>query len=250
MIAVARVVAEADATGATRLRVLRSATPLLLRPTPAGVYLVGGAGGPLGGDDLHLSVEVGPGASLTLRTAASSVVLPGPHGEQSRFEIAATVGHQGTLNWLPEPAVAVAGCHHRAQARITTDGEATLVWREELVLGRHREASGSYDSSVALDVGGQPVLRQDLSIGGGRWGWNGPAATAGRRLVGSVVAVDPAWMAGPPRSTPLGEWASVLGLAGPAVQVTALADDAVGLRRLLDAGVERAYATPPRLPGP
>jgi len=240
VIAAARVVAEADAGGVTRLRVLRSAAPLLLRPTPAGVYLVGGAGGPLGGDDLRLQIEVGAGASLTVRTAASSVILPGPHGGASRFEIEATVGHNGFLCWLPEPTVAAGRCCHRACARVITDARATVVWREELLLGRHGEAPGSYDSAVALDIGSRPVLRQNLSIGGLAPGWSGPAVTGDCRAVGSVVVVDPAWIDEPPPSVMLDRRASVLALPGPAVQVTALADDAVDLRRLLDLGMERA----------
>ena len=38
----------------TRLVELRSDPPLVLRATPAGLHLVGGAGGPLGGDELAL----------------------------------------------------------------------------------------------------------------------------------------------------------------------------------------------------
>jgi len=46
----ATLVAEPGADGATRLPVLRSQAPLILRQTPEAVYLVGGAAGPLGGD--------------------------------------------------------------------------------------------------------------------------------------------------------------------------------------------------------
>ena len=70
---------------AGRLAVLDSRAPLVLRRTgPDEVYLVGGAAGPLGGDDLCLSVEVGTGDRLRLRTAAASVALPGPDGAPSR----------------------------------------------------------------------------------------------------------------------------------------------------------------------
>ena len=67
MRAVARVVAEPDGRGGTRLARLRSQAPLILRGTPESVYLVGGAGGPLGGDDLTIEIDVRPGAELTVR---------------------------------------------------------------------------------------------------------------------------------------------------------------------------------------
>ncbi|MGH9281089.1 MAG: hypothetical protein ACRD12_23765 [Acidimicrobiales bacterium] len=74
MIANAAVVAEAG----PRYTRLRSQAPLVLRPTPDGVYLVGGAAGPLGGDTVTIEVDVRPGARLTMWSAAASVARPGP----------------------------------------------------------------------------------------------------------------------------------------------------------------------------
>ena len=86
MRATARIVAVADGRGGTRLAVLQGEVPLLPRrtgsagPGPVTVHLVGGAAGPLGGDDLHLAVRVGPGARLRLRSVAATVALPGRGG--------------------------------------------------------------------------------------------------------------------------------------------------------------------------
>ena len=49
----ASVLACVDGAGRTTLPRLQSQAPLLLRRTPGAVHLVGGAGGPLGGDDLR-----------------------------------------------------------------------------------------------------------------------------------------------------------------------------------------------------
>ena len=66
---------------------LRSDGPLALRETPRGVYLVGTAAGPLGGDDLALDIDVGPGACLVIRSAAAMLLLPGPEGGESALRI-------------------------------------------------------------------------------------------------------------------------------------------------------------------
>ena len=138
MIARGRVVVEADGGGGSRLACLRSEGPLVLRPTAGTVvHLVGGAGGPLGGDVLRIEIVVGPGAELTLQTVAAAVVLPGP--TPSVVEVDVVVGEGGSLRWLPEPTVAAGGCDHRARARVVLAAGARLVWREELVRGRFGE---------------------------------------------------------------------------------------------------------------
>lgn len=232
----ARLAAEVDSRGRTRLVMLRSAAPLLLRPTPFGVYLVGGAAGPLGGDALTLEVEVGPGAAITVRTAAASVALPGPAGSSSSLTVDARVAENGAIRWLPEPAVAAAGCRHRLSVALSLAAGARALWRDELVLGRHGEEPGEYSSRMCLHVGGRPVMRQELVVGGAGSGWDGPAVTGGARALGSVVCVDPTWESSPPAAAVLGPTAAVLPLAGPAAQVVALAPDAITLRRLLDRG--------------
>ena len=231
----ARVVAESDGRDGTRLVTLRSEAPLVLRDTPEVLYLVGGAGGPLGGDDLSLDIVVGAGARLTIRTVAASIALPGDG--PSCVRVRATVAGGGDLRWLPEPVVAARGCVHHMEATVVLEAHARLVWREELVLGRHREPPGSVSSRASVDVDGTPLLRHELALGPEHPAAGSPAVTAGARAVGSVLLVGAPW-AGPHTSTVLGPTAVLLPLAGPGVLVTALAADASGLRRQLDRGTE------------
>jgi urease accessory protein len=227
----ARVVAERDGRRGTRLTALRSEAPLVLRSTPDALYLVGGAGGPLGGDDLALDITVGAGARLTVRTAAASVALPG--AGPSEVHVRATVAAGGELRWLPEPVVAAGGCVHHMQATIDLEDGAVLVWREELVLGRHGEIGGSVVTRASVDLAGQPLLRHELALGPRFPSGAGPAVTAGARAVGSLVLVGLEVTV--PAAT-LGPTSAVLPLAGAGEQIVALAGGAVGLRRLLDAG--------------
>jgi urease accessory protein len=234
----ARVVAEADGRGGTRLAAVRSEAPLVLRSTPGALYLVGGAGGPLGGDDLALEIEVGPGARLTVRTAAASVALPG--AGPSEVAVHATVAGGGALEWLPEPVVAARGCDHHIRSTIVLVAGAHLVWRDEVVLGRHGEGAGSVVTRAHVDLGGAPLLRHELALGACHPAAAGPAVTAGARAVGSVLLVGDRW--GPYEPALLGPTAAVLPLAGAGAQVVALAGDAITLRRLLDAGMRRDRA--------
>jgi urease accessory protein len=218
---------------------------LVLRPTAGTlVHLVGGAGGPLGGDVLTIEIVVGPCARLTLRTVAAAVALPGPGPASSMVRIDAQVGEGGELQWLPEPTVAARGCDHRARARVVLANGARLVWREALVGGRHGEAGGSVTSRLSVDYDGRPLMRHHVEMGpypsGAAWG--SPAVGGGARCVGSLLVVDPAWADGGPGPVTLESGAAaVLPLGGPAAHVVALASDALRLNHLLDAG-HRAMA--------
>ncbi|MGH9164132.1 MAG: urease accessory protein UreD, partial [Acidimicrobiales bacterium] len=160
---------------------------------------------------------------------------PGP--SPSRLTIDVHVGQGALLRWLPEPTIAAGGCHHRIDTRITLADGARLVWREELVLGRCGEEPGSMVSRLRIDHRSTPLFRHELATGPDHPAWASPAVGDGGRAAGSLVVVDPRWATGPPPTTVLGPQAAVVPLAGPAVQVLALADDSLVLRGLLDKGL-------------
>jgi urease accessory protein len=231
----ASVEAVAGPGGATRLPVLSSQVPLVLRRTPEAVYLVGGAAGPIGGDELSLRITVGAGAFLRIRTAAASVALPGPDGSESVLRVSVTVGAGGRLEYLPEPVVVTAGARHATIVSVTLADGASLVLRDELLLGRHGEAGGAARSVLRTDYGGRPLLRQSLEVSGTDSASRGPAIMSGYRAVGTLLLVNQAGTADPPGAGDAAPEAAVMRLAGPGVLVTALADDAVTLRRRLAA---------------
>ncbi len=239
-------------SGRTRCTTLRSDPPLTLRTTGEGeVHLVGSAAGPVGGDELHLSLTVGAGARLTVRTVAATVVLPGTCGAPSSLTVDVTVGAGAELQWLPEPTVLVRGCDHRATANIRLGAGARLAWREVLVLGRHDEEPGSLLQRLRVDVDDRPLLRNDLATGPAWPASQGPAGTGGARAVGTelVVAPDNAWLraADPPVDPtvdPAGVRMAVLPLDGPAALVSVLAASPLAALSALDA-VARARAPAP-----
>jgi urease accessory protein len=227
----ARVVAGPDGRGGTRLVELYGEAPLLPRRTgPAQVHLVGGAAGPLGGDQLRLELTVQDGACLTVRTVAAAVALPGPG--PSTLDLVVRVGAGAALRWLPEPLVAAAGCDHVAASTVELAASARLVWREELVLGRSGEAPGDVRTSLHVRHDGRALLHQELAAGPRAAGYAGAAVLGGARTHGSILVVDPDWTEGPPAEVVTEDGARLV-LPGPAVLATALAPDGWALRERL-----------------
>jgi urease accessory protein len=236
--AAARIEAVAGPDGITRLPVLSSRAPLVLRRTPSAVYLVGGLAGPIGGDELSLWIAVGSGAFLRLRTAAASVALPGPDGAESVLRVSVSVAAGGRLEYLPEPVVVSEGARHATLLSVTLAAGASLMLRDELLLGRHGEAGGAARTVLRVDYEGRPLLRHSVEVSGSDPVALGPAVLSCHRAVGSLLLAGGALAhgggveggAGAGRATPE---RAVMPLAGPGVLVTALADDAVALRRRL-----------------
>jgi urease accessory protein len=256
VVASAAIVAETAAAGRTRLPVLRSQAPLVLRRTPEAVYVVGGMAGPIGGDTLDLRIYVRDGAALRVRTAAAAVALPGLDGLESVLTVTATVGVGARLEYLPEPVVVAAGARHATDIRVRMAEGASLLLRDELILGRHGEPGGTARTGLRVDYAGRPLLRQSLEVRGEDEAGMGPAILAGHRAVGTLVLAGPLPLTSGSapgavgsccdRAAPVREAASgsgmpavaVMPLAGPGILVTALADDTVTLRRRLNIVLE------------
>lgn len=253
--------------GRTILPLLRSDPPLTLRQTgPHTVHLVSTAAGPLGGDHLSLDLDVAPGTRLEIGSIASTLVLPGD-GE-SLSVITARVGEGAVLSFAPEPTVLAAGCAHRMVVRLTLAEGARARWREEIIFGRYGEAPGRCVAGFDAMVEGRPLLRQELTVGDPSL--DGSSAIYGSaRCVGTTLLAAPPHPATPKSGSPgltagqagasaaegpiganapgqgatgvrgggvVAEGVAVLPLAGPGVLVSALAADAVELRRRLGLG--------------
>ncbi|WP_336115144.1 urease accessory protein UreD [Streptomyces sp. PTD9-10] len=236
----ARIVARADGRGGTALPVLDGEGPLALRRTRASggearVMVVGAMSGPLGGDRFSLEARVEEGARLHVGSAAATIALPGQGKGEARYGVRLDVADGGELRWLPEQLISAGGSDLYVTTRAELAAGARLVLREEQVLGRVGEAPGRLTSRLTVRVAGRTVLDQELSCGpGAPGGWDGPAVLAGHRSVGQLVVVRPEFVEQPAAARMLGECAALVPLAGPAVLVSAVAPDALGLRRLLD----------------
>ncbi|SOD88594.1 urease accessory protein UreD [Streptomyces sp. Ag109_G2-15] len=241
----ARIVARADGRGGTALPVLDGEGPLALRRTRAGgdearVMVVGAMSGPLGGDRFSLDARVEEGARLHVGSAAATIALPGQAKGEAHYDVRLDVADGGELRWLPEQLISAGGSDLNVTTRAELAAGARLVLREEQVLGRVGEEPGRLTSRLTVRVAGRTVLDQELSCGpGAPGGWDGPAVLAGHRSVGQLVVVRPEFTKQPVAARMLGECAALVPLAGPAVLVSAVAPDALALRRLLDEALTR-----------
>ncbi|MEW2167046.1 urease accessory protein UreD [Streptomyces sp. NPDC007084] len=238
--ATARIEARADGRGGTALPVLDGEGPLAPRRTRAAgtearVTLVGAMNGPLGGDHLTVRTRVGPDACLRVGSAAATIALPGQSKGEARYDVRLDVAEGGELHWLPEQLISACGSELTVTTRADLGPGARLVLREEQVLGRVGEDPGRLTSRLTVRYDGRTLLDQELACGpGAPGGWDGPAVLAGRRALGQLVVVRPEFGRQPPVPRLLGEYAALTPLAGPAALVTALAPDALLLRRVLD----------------
>ena len=257
MKATARLAAESRPDGTTRLTALAGQAPLLLRqtladgadPGVAQVHLVAGAAGPVGGDELHLGLHLAAGARVRVRSVAATVALPGPGpgtwsgsssgSGESTLDISVRLDSGSALVWDPQPFIAARGARHRTTVRVELAADARLTWHEQTLLGRHGEEPGSAVTRLCVRRAGRPLLDHTLAVGPRHPGSLGPAVAGPDRAGSTTVIVDPAWeqvspadrLTLDPRDDAHGAVA-VFPLDGPAVVISALSSDGLGLERL------------------
>ena len=177
--------------GRTRLVELRSEAPLVLRATPQALYLVGGAAGPLGGDELALDIAVGCGACLAVRSAAATLAQPGSRPSPSRTSVRFAVGNSASLDWHPQPLVSVCGSDHIVDTSVALSSSAHLRLVDEIVLGRAGEGPGRIRVRCRVDRDGVALLAHDLDLGPGAVGWDSAAIMGDARALISILCVGP-----------------------------------------------------------
>lgn len=236
MLARARVVVECDGSGRTVVRELRSQAPLTLLPqrgtaaarSPvATVHVVGSASTPLGGDDVTLEVEVGPGAELVLTGVAATLALPGQGGAvASRLVVRLQVGERAGVQYLPEPTIVTRRAEHHSELHAELGPGARLRCREVLVAGRSGEGSGRFHGLTSVREAGCPLLVQTQELGDAALHASA-AHLAGRRVLGTELLV---WGDDPPVAH-AGAWWSLTPLAQRGSLATAVGTDAVATTR-------------------
>lgn len=223
----------------TRVVRLAAAPPLaakvLAGPRGPELLLVGAAASLVEGDRLTVTLRLGPGARLVVRTAAATLAHPCPGGGATAFDVEADLGVGAGLAWLPEPLVAFAGCRHAGRARVRIGRGALAVWAETLALGRTGEEPGDVELRLDAELDGVPLLRDGLRLGPSVPGWSGPAVLDGARHIGTVALLGTPAPPGFGSGDDGGDPGGVLRLSGPGTLVRAVGPDGAGVERRLAA---------------
>lgn len=119
------------------------------------------------GDDVSLSLHVGPGVRLDVVEPAGTVAFD-MRGGSARWGVGVEVADQGELVWRAAPLVVATGALvHRGVDLVLGSGSTALL-REVVVLGRVHEAGGLLRQRLRVDGPGGPLLAEDLEADGAR----------------------------------------------------------------------------------
>ena len=184
---------ELDARGRSVVTAMHCEVPLLVRVDGASevltLLLLGGAAGPLGGDDLALTLIVGPGADVVVRSVAAMLAQPGSCGAASSLRTVVRVGEGARLDWETQPMISVVGSNHRSTTLLEIAGGARVRWSEAVLLGRHEERSGLLALHQRVVLGGGVILDHELVLGEGAP--SGAGAHGDVRWMRSEVLIGP-----------------------------------------------------------
>lgn len=149
-----------------RLPRIRSRGGITARCTASDtVYLVSAAANPLGGDIVEIRVIVEKDARLRLRSAASTVALPGAETPTSQAHWDIEVA--GALDVDLEPTVVAAAARHLSTVALQMCDGAEVRFRERIQIGRYGEDEGFWTGSLRADRNGLPMLRHRVELGAG-----------------------------------------------------------------------------------
>ena len=143
----------------------RCAPPFSVRQCGDQILLASSAAAPVGGDELSLTIDVGPAAHAQVGSVAASMVWPGTQGQSSSMSTDCTVANDAHLDLWLEPTISIDGSHHSAATVVRLDAGATCRVVEEVQLGRTGEPSGHLDLSLRVERGGRPLLHHHESFG-------------------------------------------------------------------------------------
>ncbi len=152
----------------------------------ARVALVGQTALLLGGDQVGVEVEVGPGAVLELTDIAATVAYHG-RGRSAHWQTTVRLGLGARLSYAGAPLVVSDGAD--VTRSLTVDlAEGASAWlRETVVLGRAGEVGGRLDMSALLRRSGEEFCRERLILDPRTRGR--PGMLVGVRVLDSVLVL-------------------------------------------------------------
>ncbi|KQZ89300.1 hypothetical protein ASD62_08260 [Phycicoccus sp. Root563] len=141
----------------------------------------------LGGDELRLAVEVGPGLRLDLRDVAGTVAYHG-RGQRCLVAVSLTVHPGAVLVWAGEPLVVCDGAEVVRTMDVDVAETGRLLLRDRVALGRSGQVGGDLTCRTTMAYAARPALVEELTLGGTST-VGGVGVLGGARVVDSVTAL-------------------------------------------------------------
>ena len=152
----------------------------------ARVALVGQTALLLGGDQVGLAVEVGPGATLELSGIAGTVAYHG-RGQAASWHTSIRLGLGARMSYAGEPLVISDGADVTRTLTVDLAEGASACLRETVVLGRTGEVGGRLDATTTVRQEGSDLAVERLVLDAGSRAR--PGLLAGVRVVDSLLAL-------------------------------------------------------------
>src|SRR6266702_3480717 len=127
------------------------------------------SGGVLGGDQLVLDVEVGPGAQVQLTsTSATRLYRSRPEASPATQTGTIKICEGALLEYLPDPLIPFSGSRYQQRTRIDLEADAGLFWWETITPGRvARGELFDYAHlllSLNISAQGRPIAIESLKL--------------------------------------------------------------------------------------
>ena len=164
----------AGAEGSRRQRVHEEGALRVRFPNVAGsdaleAVVVNTAGGMAGGDRFDLDMAVGPGAKLTVTTAAAEKIYRSL-GPDTDIRVKLDVGSGGALAWLPQETILFDRIRLRRSIEADLAPNASLLLAEGVVFGRSAMGEtltqGHFSDRWRVRRGGVLVFAESLRLHG------------------------------------------------------------------------------------
>jgi urease accessory protein len=164
--------------------------PFYPEGAPCHLYLLHPPGGVVGGDRLHLEVDVQAGAHALI-TAPGAAKFYRSSGALAQQTQCLAVAADAALEWLPHENIFFPGAHTRLETRIDLAEGARFIGWELQCFGRpalpERFHSGRAEIATRLSRNGRPLIAERLRIRDGV-GLDGPTGLRGFPVCASLMA--------------------------------------------------------------
>ena len=161
-------------------------------PSTCHAIIIHPPGGVVGGDELRMQFDMGPGARALLSTPGAAKWYRA-NGHCSRQKIRIRVSTGAALEWLPQETIIFNEANVVFDNIIDLDADATFIGCEILCFGRTASGEtfeqGNVQQSLMIRREGKPLWLEQGALAGGSRQMRSPLGLGGYTVCASLIAV-------------------------------------------------------------